>query len=154
MSQMLPENKQKSDNDDATVSFDLRLETNQDLMSPNIREITIGSDTPRDCYELYLSNLETITFEVDQFSDGRIFSIVRWIKSNPQFKGKIKASGHFIPDQAQYLSRCGVDFVEGNDQWLDSEAYTEVVNLSVAYQSALSENDPIEGGDIRFRPQP
>ena len=153
MSPTPPEIRQKILDTKDGITLDLRSNSNDSLLSDDTREIIINCDTPRASYESRLKQLKAVTLEVVQFSDGRIFSTVRWLKSHPEFKGQLYAFGQFIPDQAQYLFRCGVDFIELDEQWLDRRDQLEgVVYPSLAYQSALPSTDPIDQRNIRFLP--
>lgn len=54
--------------------------------------------------------LVVVTFPI--FRDGRAFSQARALREHLHFTGKIRASGHILPDQYEFLIRCGVDSVE------------------------------------------
>ena len=60
-----------------------------------------------------------IRFET--FPDGRGFSLARHLREMSGFTGQLVARGNLIPDQADFLRRCGFSFVEINpadaDQW-------------------------------------
>ena len=48
----------------------------------------------------------------DRFSDGRGFTVARYVREVLAFTGPLVAQGHVIPDQADYLRRCGFTHVE------------------------------------------
>lgn len=48
----------------------------------------------------------------DKFSDGRGFTLARHAREVLAFTGPLVAQGHVIPDQADYLRRCGFTHVE------------------------------------------
>ena len=64
-----------------------------------------------------------IWFEV--FSDGRGFTLARHLREVAHHAGLLLAYGHLIPDQADYLQRCGFSHVQiGADvasQWCLSQ---------------------------------
>jgi uncharacterized protein (DUF934 family) len=65
--------------------------------------------------------LSPVGIRFERFSDGRGFSLARHLREVSGFTGPLVARGHLIPDQADFLRRCGFSFVEINpvdaDQW-------------------------------------
>ena len=57
----------------------------------------------------------------DVFSDGRGFTLARRLRESACHDGLLVAFGHLIPDQADYLRRCGFTHVciaaQSADQW-------------------------------------
>ena len=47
----------------------------------------------------------------DKFSDGRGFTLARHLREAAHHAGLLLADGHLIPDQADYLRRCGFSHV-------------------------------------------
>ena len=47
----------------------------------------------------------------DKFSDGRGFTLARHLREAVHHTGLLLADGHLIPDQADYLWRCGFSHV-------------------------------------------
>jgi uncharacterized protein (DUF934 family) len=60
------------------------------------------------------------------FSDGRGFTMARHLREIVGYCHRLLASGHLIPDQADYLRRCGFTHVEidmrNEKQWRRSLA--------------------------------
>lgn len=54
---------------------------------------------------------ERIEIEVANFTDGRVFSLVRQLRQRIGFRGEIHVIGDLLPDQIDHLARCGVDEV-------------------------------------------
>ena len=72
------------------------------------------------------------------FTDGRGFSVIRSLRRRG-YRGEIRAIGKLLPDQFDFLRRCGADSVEiadGDDvqTWL-----REARALSLAYQSGYAQ---------------
>jgi uncharacterized protein (DUF934 family) len=67
-----------------------------------------------------------LAIRFDKFSDGRGFTAARHVREVLGFAGPLVAQGHIIPDQADYLRRCGFTHVEINlrvaKQWRRSLA--------------------------------
>ncbi len=64
----------------------------------------------------------------DRFSDGRGFTVARHLREALGVNGPLVAQGQLIPDQADYLRRCGFTHVEislsAAPQWRRSLALT------------------------------
>jgi uncharacterized protein (DUF934 family) len=53
-----------------------------------------------------------LAIRFEKFSDGRGFTLARHAREALGFAGHLVAQGHVIPDQADYLRRCGFTHVE------------------------------------------
>lgn len=51
--------------------------------------------------------LVVVTFPI--FRDGRGFTQIRALREYLGYTGEIRAEGHVLPDQAEFLLRCGAD---------------------------------------------
>jgi uncharacterized protein (DUF934 family) len=70
------------------------------------------------------------------FRDGRGFSYARRLREQMGFSGDIRAVGHILPDQAQFLDRCGfTEFAVKDDAKL-SDWQRGLTEISVFYQRA------------------
>jgi uncharacterized protein (DUF934 family) len=54
-----------------------------------------------------LAEVARIEVEFPKFRDGRGFTLARTLRERYGFKGDIRATGHFIPDQFAALVACG-----------------------------------------------
>ncbi|HTQ71317.1 MAG TPA: DUF934 domain-containing protein [Acidocella sp.] len=54
-----------------------------------------------------LGELAVIAVEFPKFRDGRGFTIARALREHHGYKGDLRATGHFIPDQFAFLISCG-----------------------------------------------
>jgi uncharacterized protein (DUF934 family) len=57
----------------------------------------------------YLPYLALIELHFPELADGRLFSHAWLLRNRHNYKGEIRATGHFLPDQVFYLSRVGVN---------------------------------------------
>jgi phosphoadenosine phosphosulfate reductase len=57
-------------------------------------------------------NAGPIAISFPTFADGRGFSLARLLRERHGFKGELRAIGHLIPDQGQFLLRSGFDTVD------------------------------------------
>lgn len=80
------------------------------------------------------SRIPLIVVASVDFNDGRLFSIGRALRQ-AGFSGELRVSGDFLPDQLQYLSRCGFDSFEVPDTWAQSDIEQQINWFSVTYQS-------------------
>ncbi len=90
-----------------------------------------------------LGALALVVVELPKFRDGRAFTVARNLRERHGFKGEIRATGHIIPDQYAFLTRCGVTSVavpEGADleQWRRSAE-----SVTIAYQTAATDAEPL-----------
>lgn len=83
-----------------------------------------------------LAHFDLIVLYTPAFTDGRIFSLARLLRSRYHFRGELRASGDILPDQIFYLSRCGVNAFEiRTDQNLET-AQKALHTFSLNYQGA------------------
>lgn len=87
-----------------------------------------------------LDDLSLIALSFPKFADGRGFSKARLIRERYRFDGEIRAIGEFLPDQAHYLKRCGVNaFACRNAD--EAETTRKLLDtFSVQYQSAVGQS--------------
>ena len=104
---------------------------------------TAVSVTPDDDYLAllpYLSKLLLIAVNFEDFNDGRSFSVGRRIRE-AGYSGELRATGSFIRDQLQYLSRCGFDAFAMAEDIAEESVQSSLNTFSVYYQAA--QDDPL-----------
>ncbi|MBO1324156.1 DUF934 domain-containing protein [Acetobacter sp. TBRC 12305] len=85
-------------------------------------------------------DLVCLTFPI--FRDGRPFTQARALREHLHYKGVVRVDGHFLPDQYEFLLRCGADQVvipEGSDPAVWQDAHTR---FTIAYQPSLLDERP------------
>lgn len=95
-----------------------------------------------------LSQLKVVQLTFPVFRDGRAFTQARALREHLGFQGTIRAAGHILPDQYEFLLRCGVTEVvvaEGTDLEVWQRAHAA---FKVAYQPSV-ENEAAEGFALR-----
>ena len=95
------------DRDQVMRWFD--LECHQLLPVQDCQTVLQGAMLPEDICEPASDTPVAIKFE--KFSDGRGFTLARYLRENG-FSGPLVACGSPIPDQADFLRRCGFTHVE------------------------------------------
>lgn len=78
----------------AAAAADLELATDDDLPAAGA-----------------IAGCASIAVRFPVFSDGRGFTLGRRLRTESRFEGRIIATGHLIPDQADFLCRCGFSHV-------------------------------------------
>ncbi|WP_031433857.1 DUF934 domain-containing protein [Methylomarinum vadi] len=81
-----------------------------------------------------LDKISLIEIDFPAFTDGRGFSQARLLRGRYHFQGEIRATGHFIPDQAFYLSRVGINAFELKTDKELNTALSALNDFSVHYQ--------------------
>ena len=69
--------------------------------------VLVPSATPPETLKPWLNTVDLVLVEFPKFRDGRGFSIARALREKYGFKGDIRATGHFLPDQFLFLQQCG-----------------------------------------------
>lgn len=82
-----------------------------------------------------LAQLTLIELDFPVFTDGRLFSHARLLRSKYGFKGELRARGQFLADQVFYLSRIGVNAFELEPKLIPT-ALAALDDFSVSYQTA------------------
>ncbi len=100
-------------------------------------------ETDLDTLSLDWQNIELICIEFPGFMDGRPFSIARSIRDHFDYKGELRATGKFIPDQLHYLSRCGFDAFLFEEDIEDSVLKECVAAFTTHYQAAVDDPQPL-----------
>jgi len=80
-----------------------------------------------------------VAFRFPAFTDGRPFSAGRILRSRYRFKGEIRAAGHVLADQRQFLLQCGFDSFEIDDPRLLSSWEKVDVWMPLSYQPEYDE---------------
>lgn len=89
-----------------------------------------------------LRHFALVVIEFPKFNDGRGFSSARLLRERYGFRGEIRAAGHLIRDQLQFLARCGVDTLEAPDESWAEKWRVAQEEISVVYQPAADARRP------------
>ena len=100
-------------------------------LEPGQSPALIAEDLPR---------FAVVVLDFPVFKDGRPFSYARLLRDRYGFTGEVRATGHVLRDQYQFLHRCGVDALEVSED-IDGETAAEgwrqaQEEIGVAYQPA------------------
>lgn len=94
------------------------------------------------CLFDYLEQIQLVVINFPVFTDGRGFSYARDLREH-EYRGELRASGHFIRDQLTYLHRCGFDaFQMADDSELEA-ALASFEDFTEHYQAAIDQPLPL-----------
>jgi len=90
-----------------------------------------------------LDRFALVALEFPIFRDGRAFSTARELREHHGFTGDIRALGHVLPDQYQFLVRTGFTSVEVADSANLASWRHALGEITVAYQAAITDDSPL-----------
>ncbi len=89
-----------------------------------------------------LDELKLVAINFPGFMDGRGFSYARELRERG-YQGEIRAVGQFIRDQLTYLSRCGFDAFQMEDETELAGAVESLADFSEYYQASIDQPQPL-----------
>jgi len=89
-----------------------------------------------------LDELAVVAIHFPVFADGRGFSYGRELRQRG-YQGELRAVGNFIRDQLYYLSRCGFDAFQMDDDKLLQQALPSLRDFSDSYQACADQPLPL-----------
>jgi len=118
-------------------------ELNQGMAKPGVPvAVMLEPDQPPSAIEVELDSLAMIAINFPIFTDGRGFSYGRELRDRG-FTGEIRASGHFIRDQLQFLRRCGFNSYEFEADIDLKQAVSSLNDISETYQADSLQKEPL-----------
>ncbi len=90
----------------------------------------------------HLDEIALIAINFPVFTDGRGFSYARELREQG-YSGELRAVGHFIRDQVYYLSRCGFDAFQPEDESALPGVLESLSDFSEYYQASANEPQPL-----------
>jgi uncharacterized protein (DUF934 family) len=85
----------------------------------------------------WTARLGIVVLKFGIFKDGRLFTSARLLRERLGFRGDLRATGDFLPDQAIFLLRSGVTSLEVDEKFSVETLARVVRAYSVRYQRAL-----------------
>ncbi len=125
------------------VPFEL-FAAEQDSLLAGDRPLAVQINGDQD-FELVLANLERLSLVVIEFpvfTDGRGFSFARILRRKG-FSGEIRATGDVSHDRLEYMTRCGFDAFEIQDERFTGETCSVFGEITVHYQGSADDERPI-----------
>ena len=90
----------------------------------------------------YIDQIPMVLVNFPTFMDGRGFSYGRELRERG-YKGELRAVGHFMRDQLTYLSRCGFDAFQFEDESELEAALQSLADFSEHYQASVDSPQPL-----------
>jgi uncharacterized protein (DUF934 family) len=104
----------------------------------------VTSDTRVETLEPILGRVAMVAIDFPKYRDGRGFSIARTLRERYGFTGEIRAVGAPLPDQYEFLLRCGFTTVELPAAHADPKLWTDAAKLvTIGYQPAITKDAPL-----------
>jgi len=108
--------------------------------------VHIANDSDPEALKPHFRRLSLISVGFPSFADGRGFSIGKRLRQLG-YEGRLRATGHVIPDQFAYLLACGFDEVSIPDEQAERqppEHWAEAPGrITLGYQRGLRERGSI-----------
>ncbi len=90
----------------------------------------------------HIDEIPLVLINFPTFMDGRGFSYGRELRERG-YTGELRAVGHFIRDQLTYLSRCGFNAFQFDDEEELEEAQASLADFSEYYQASVDQPKPL-----------
>jgi uncharacterized protein (DUF934 family) len=90
-----------------------------------------------------LDRFALVAVEFPKFRDGRGFSTARELRERYGYAGEIRAVGHVIPDQYQFLVRTGFTSVEAPEGTNPESWANALTEITVAFQPSIDDTQPL-----------
>jgi uncharacterized protein (DUF934 family) len=90
----------------------------------------------------FLAQIPLVAINFPVFTDGRGFSYGRELRERG-FAGELRACGHILPDQMNYLSRCGFDAFQLADESRLEDALAGLADFDEYYQASVDQPLPL-----------
>lgn len=90
----------------------------------------------------HIDDIPLVLVNFPTFMDGRGFSYARDLRERG-YTGEIRAVGHFIRDQLTYLSRCGFNAFQFDDESELEPALPSLSDFTEAYQASVDRPQPL-----------
>ena len=90
----------------------------------------------------HLDEIPLVMINFPTFMDGRGFSYGRELRERG-YQGELRAVGHFMRDQLTYLSRCGFDAFQMEEESELEGALDSLSDFSEHYQASVDQPEPL-----------
>lgn len=90
----------------------------------------------------HLAEIPLVMVNFPTFMDGRGFSYARELRQRG-YEGELRAVGHFMRDQLTYLSRCGFNAFQMEDESQLESALESLADFSEYYQASIDQPQPL-----------
>ena len=96
-----------------------------------------------------LAQIALVEIHIPYFKDGRAFSWARLLRTRLNFRGEIRITGHFLPDQIAFFQRVGVDSFVLSENMTITQIEKATSYVTQVYQPSVDAKPTIS--DLRMR---
>jgi uncharacterized protein (DUF934 family) len=97
--------------------------------------VRLGSTDSVETIANDLADISLIELNFPAFTDGRLFSTAKLLRTRYSYQGEIRAVGQFMVDQVCYLSKVGVNAFQLDNVAQLPVALATLDDFSVSYQA-------------------
>jgi phosphoadenosine phosphosulfate reductase len=109
-------------------------------------DVTLETDAEDADLEAAAKDSRVVAVNFATFADGRGMTLGRLLRERMDFKGELRAVGYLLPDQAQFLYRCGFDTAEIEDS-KDLDSWKGSLDrIRHSYQASSRDPFPLRHG--------
>ena len=90
-----------------------------------------------------LTHFAVIAIDFPVFVDGRGFSIARLLRDRYNYQGEVRATNNVIRDQLCYLSRCGFNAFDMEDDIDLKASLASLTDFTESYQTGTNQKKPL-----------
>jgi uncharacterized protein (DUF934 family) len=84
-----------------------------------------------------VNRLSLVALEFPKFRDGRAFSWARMLRERFDYKGEIRAVGHFVYDQLAFMARVGFDAFDVRQDFRIEDFDRAMREMTYVYQPSV-----------------
>lgn len=97
--------------------------------------VRLGSTDSVESIATDLESISLVELNFPVFTDGRLFSTAKLLRTRYGYQGEIRAVGQFMVDQVCYLSKVGVNAFQLSNEAQLPVALATLDDFSVSYQT-------------------
>lgn len=112
-------------------------------------DVTLETDADDAALEAAAKDARLVAINFAKFTDGRGMTLARLLRERLDFGGELRAVGYLLPDQAQFLYRCGFDTAEIEDASDLDDWKSALERIRHLYQASSRNPFPLRHGAAR-----
>ena len=114
-------------------------------------DVVLETDAEDGALEAAAKDSRVVAINFATFADGRGMTLGRLLRERMDFKGELRAVGYLLPDQAQFLYRCGFDTAEIEDSKSLDSWKGALDRIRHNYQASSRDPFPLRHGPAEQR---
>lgn len=145
----IPEGQAFPDDGGVMVTLE-RFQSERDTLLAHHQPLAVrltAADNP-EALKDDLSQIAAIALEFPVYKDGRAFSWARMLRDRFEYRGEIRAVGHFLYDQLAFMVRVGFDAFDVRQDFRIEEFARAMGEMTYVYQPTVDRRKTVI--DIRL----